>query len=163
MGVEIFRLLPSVSSGWVLWPVFEDAVVRFNQRYLSETTPAQTSQMVNVMRQRFVNDPASSGYWLAMDGANAVGHAAGWLSLDWNAPYVFIYQAAMGEAGHTTEWLKQLDEWVVEMNDLLTPRGSAPIAYVEFSTFNDPTAMKRLLEMGGRKNIRYRSTMRFDV
>lgn len=144
-----------------MYPAFEDRVVRFNQHYLSETSPEQNAFMVQTLRQRWINDPASSGYWLAVQDNQPKGHVCGWLAMDWNVPYAFIYQAE-ASPGFTMDWMGQLDEWVDEMNGLLIARGGCPISFIEFATFNDPESMKRLLEKAKRTNIRFRSLLRFD-
>lgn len=162
--VHLIRLVPSISSGWVLYPAFEERVVKANQEYLPESTPQQTAAMTQILRQRWVNEPASAGYWLALRDNEPIGHVCGWMAMDWSQPYAFIYQAVtMFESGLTDRWMDELEDWVAEMNGLLTARGNPTITFVEFSTFNNAEAMTRLLGMRGRENIRHRSVMRFDI
>lgn len=161
---DLIRLDPSISSGWELYPRWEEMVKSFNARYLHEMSDQQQVGMTQTLRQRWINDFQSSGYWIVLRNGEPIAHVCGWLATDWNQPYAFLYQVeAMFESGLSAKWLGELDDWVADMNGILIARGNTPISFVEFSTFNDPKAMERLLSMYGRSNIRHRSVMRFGV
>ena len=161
---NLIKLLPNVNLSWSLYPAFEERVLKFNREYLIENTPAQDTTLVNILRQRWVTEPASSGYWLALRDNKPIGHVCAWLAMDWNQPYAFIYQAeTLWEEGLATQWLSEMDDWIAEMNGILIARSASPITLIEFSTFNKPDVMQRYLELRGRSNVRYRSILRFNV
>lgn len=164
MSTYLYRLVPSLNVGWEFYPAFEERVKKFNHQYLQEYTSAQEAFMVQTLRQRFVNDPLSSGYWIAIKDSNVIGHVCGWMAMDWGQPYAFIYQAETSfDEGLSRRWVMELGDWISEMNGALMAQGKPQITFAECATFHKPDAFNRLLGMWGAKNLRTRSLIRFDV
>ncbi len=152
--LKLHRLLPGNRMSWLWWPEFEKRVLEFHDRYGSEMTPAQRQQFTDELRQRFAGTPQLSGYWLVLNGKDAldqqaVGHLCAWINILYGKPYVLCYQTELDVRWEGREVLleimTQTAAWIAELNTQLAAKNEPLIDYVEDYTIKSVEAWKRWL------------------
>jgi hypothetical protein len=164
MELTPIRLLPDDPNGWLWWPAFEARVKNFTEKYSPET---DGKSLAFDLRQRFVNTPNFTGYWLVLDeNSKPVAHCVCWLGNQYNRYYIFGLQAEADDGYKLDDVanlvMAEIDEWAKKVNKTL-PAGAGLIDRCELCTFRDAPVWMRYLKMHNRGNAQVRSVIRFDL
>lgn len=118
----IHRLRGDILASWVLYPAFEERVIKAAKHY---DIPVHEMSARIELRQRFTAMPVASGYWLFTDEkGEPCGHVASWLVVNFGILSVFGWQLEGAfTADMRRQWAQQYDQWFVEINFL---RGKVP-------------------------------------
>jgi len=152
--LKLKRLLPSDNLSWVFWPDFEKRVVGFLDQYGSNMDAGQRQMFVTDLRQRFAATPQLSGYWLILNGKDAldqqtVGHICSWIDVRYGKPYVMIFQVEIDVRWEGRETLlmavEETREWISDLNRQLAAKNERLIDSMELYTIKAGRAWKRWL------------------
>lgn len=167
--MKLYRLQPDDAFSWTLYPVFEARVRSFMAKYCPNYTAQQEKEFFTELRQRWAATPQLAGYWLAIDGEQAVAHVCGWIQQAHGRPYILCFQAECDQMWESRDVLPKVYAearvWKDEVNAaLLKTKADSPIIdFVEQWTFHDnaPEAWNRLLPEIEQKQVLH--VMRFSI
>lgn len=122
--MAIYRLRGDLLDSWGLYPVFEQRVIAFAEKY---GLAANSDVLRQELRARFHNWPINSGYWLftSDDETRAVtGHICGWLTGNCGILSTFMLeQEGQFTPEQLHEWARLYGLWLDEINN---SRGRVP-------------------------------------
>lgn len=151
---------------WALYPLFEDRVIAFAERY---THNVPVSLLREKTMRRWVDDPLSAGYWLGLDGNNAVAHLLSYLAWDdFQRPHIEFYQLESDKEHSLLPVLAtvgaQVNAWVKAINLTFEQQGRQVRIQDGFlTTWHDYASYRRLVAQAGLEFDSERIVMRCSL
>lgn len=149
----IIRIRSDIPNSWGFYPAFEKRVLDSAMRH---DIPMNEAVVMQELRNRFLNMPIASGYWLFAGREEIYGHACAYLSTNFGIMSVFFLQLeAEFSPEEKREWTERhVNPWLAEIEGALgkvpyLPREAQQITRMEFLTARDGEAFRGWLERLG--------------
>lgn len=162
---DVLRLLPSEPTHWGLYGEFEQRCGAFLPAY---GITGDAEMFRQELRQRWVNTPWLSGYFVVVEQGRIVTHCCAWHVISYGEPLIHIAQAEVNEIGDLPKAIESFAElmlqWATELTAMYAKGGQPQIKIqaAEFITRHDPVGWRALF----RKKFpctRVRSVMRIEL